>query len=161
MFIYSIASLISLLNYYKNVPNGPIASENADINIIYVKTIFCRIILPWLTIPTYRMLWPSWGLVGNVANRSSLQPSHACSKTKSKSDQRIEERVGTQIVYYCRIASFKYRDLENRSRLPWPPGERHPASESCWARPWAPGKCRHLSPLRAVAAVVGPPQWRP
>ena len=56
MFIYSIASLISLLNYYKNVPNGPIASENADINIIYVKTIFCRIILPWLTIPTYRML---------------------------------------------------------------------------------------------------------
>ena len=56
MFIYSIASLISLLNYYKNMPNGPIASENADINIIYVKTIFCRIILPWLTIPTYRML---------------------------------------------------------------------------------------------------------
>ena len=31
MFIYSIAGLISLLNYYKNVPNGPIASENADI----------------------------------------------------------------------------------------------------------------------------------
>ena len=54
MFIYSIAGHISLLNYYKNVPNGPIASENAD--IIYVKTIFCRIILPWLTIPTYRML---------------------------------------------------------------------------------------------------------
>ena len=44
MFIYSIASLISLLNYYKNVPNGPIASENAD--IIYVKTIFVESFFP-------------------------------------------------------------------------------------------------------------------